>query len=74
MRAALQPACEPRGLVCPKCGCGHFRVIYTRRAYGGIIRRRRECRHCERRITTWERSLASAAPPADDASANSTHP
>ena len=48
---------EPRGIVCPKCGCAHFRVIYTRRSRGGTIVRRRECRHCGRRVTTHERSL-----------------
>lgn len=42
------------GIRCPKCGCGHWRVIYTRPALGGILRRRRECRHCGRRITTTE--------------------
>jgi transcriptional regulator NrdR family protein len=46
---------ERRGLVCPRCGCGHFRVIYTRRVQGGRIVRRRECRNCGRRITTYER-------------------
>lgn len=46
---------EQRGLVCPKCGCGHLHVIYTRRAWGGAVRRRRECRHCGKRITTTER-------------------
>ena len=44
-----------RGLECPLCGCGHFRVLYTRRAYGGRLLRRRECRHCGRRITTYEK-------------------
>jgi len=44
-----------RGLECPRCGCGHFRVLYTRRAWGGPILRRRECRHCGRRMTTYER-------------------
>jgi transcriptional regulator NrdR family protein len=44
-----------RGLRCRKCGCGHFRVVYTRRAAGGRIVRRRECRHCGTRLTTWER-------------------
>lgn len=43
------------GLRCPKCGCEHFYVIYTRRAWGNILRRRRECRHCGRRVTTTER-------------------
>jgi transcriptional regulator NrdR family protein len=47
---------EKRGIECPRCGCRHFRVLYTRRAWGGRILRRRECRHCERRITTYESS------------------
>lgn len=46
---------EPRGILCPKCGCAHFEVVYTRRIPGGAIRRRRECRHCGRRVTTTER-------------------
>jgi transcriptional regulator NrdR family protein len=46
---------EPRGLVCEKCGCEHFRVFYTRRAPGGKIVRSRECRHCGRRVITYER-------------------
>ena len=45
---------EQRGIFCPKCGCAHFRVIYTRRSHGGKIIRRRECRHCGRRVTTHE--------------------
>jgi len=45
-----------RGLECPRCGCGHFRVLYTRRAWGGRLLRRRECRHCGRRMTTYEAS------------------
>lgn len=44
-----------RGLRCPKCGCAHLRVVYTRQAWGGALRRRRECRHCGHRITTTER-------------------
>ncbi len=43
-----------RGLECPGCGCAHFRVLYTRRALGGRLLRRRECRHCGRRVTTYE--------------------
>ena len=35
----------------------HFRVLYTRRALGGRLLRRRECRHCGRRVTTYEKSL-----------------
>ena len=54
-----------RGLVCRACGCQHFRVLYTRRAWGGRLLRRRTCRHCGRRITTYE-------VPASDAPALST--
>jgi len=43
-------------LECRYCGCRRFRVIYTRAAWGGRIIRRRECRHCGKRLTTWERS------------------
>ena len=42
------------GLECPKCGCCHFRVLYTRRTWGGRLLRRRECRYCGRRMTTYE--------------------
>ena len=44
-----------RGLECPRCGCRHFHVLYTRAAIGGRILRRRECRHCGRRLTTYEK-------------------
>lgn len=47
-------AVDQRGLVCRHCGCRHLRVVYTRRAWGGRIMRRRECRHCGRRLTTRE--------------------
>ena len=46
---------EKRGLECPRCGCGHFRVLYTRRTWGGRLLRRRECRHCGQRMTTYEK-------------------
>ena len=48
---------EKRGLQCPRCGCRHFHVVYTRPASGGRVMRRRECRHCGRRITTYEQSI-----------------
>lgn len=47
---------DQKGLVCRYCGCRHFRVVYTRPAWGGRIMRRRECRHCGRRTTTWEQA------------------
>jgi len=43
-----------RGLACPACGCPHVPVVYTRQRSGGRITRRRECRHCGKRFTTWE--------------------
>jgi transcriptional regulator NrdR family protein len=46
---------EPRGLECPRCGCRHFFVVYTRPAPRGQIRRVRECRHCGRRVVSVER-------------------
>lgn len=46
---------DARGIRCPGCGCGHFRVVYTRKTVGQRIVRRRECRHCGRRVTTAER-------------------
>lgn len=42
------------GLRCPKCGCRHFRVAYTRPIVGDQIERRKECRHCGHRVTTHE--------------------
>ena len=53
-KASRKPE-EQRGLRCPKCGCGHFRVIYTCASWGGRIIRRRECRYCDKRVTTTER-------------------
>jgi hypothetical protein len=43
------------GLACPKCGCHHFDVVYTR-PKRGCIRRLRECHHCGHRMPTWERA------------------
>lgn len=53
----LHPAPDKRGIECPACGCRHFHVLYTRRAIGKRILRRRECRNCGRRITTYEQSI-----------------
>jgi transcriptional repressor NrdR len=39
---------------CPFCASADSKVIDTRSAEGGI-RRRRECEHCGRRFTTYER-------------------
>ncbi|MCL2646130.1 MAG: hypothetical protein FWD61_03880 [Phycisphaerales bacterium] len=47
------PSAKPEGLVCPKCGCCHLPVIYTRLRRNYILRAR-QCRHCERRMFTRE--------------------
>jgi hypothetical protein len=46
-----------RGLICRQCGESRFRVIYTRARSGGLIVRRRECRKCGERLTSWERAI-----------------
>ncbi len=41
---------------CPFCGNGDTQVVETRVAEDGLfIRRRRQCAHCEKRFTTYER-------------------
>lgn len=47
---------ENTGIVCPHCGCADLRVVYTRR-YGTRKIRRRECRHCGRRMFTFEEKV-----------------
>jgi len=58
----MQPR-KPAGLVCPRCGCRHFRVVYVRKRPGGRIVRRRECRYCGRRILTVETLAGKKVPP-----------
>jgi len=45
------------GLRCRKCGERQFRVNYTRGSRDGKIVRRRECRNCRTRVTTWEYAI-----------------
>jgi transcriptional regulator NrdR family protein len=52
-----------RGLICRHCGGWRFRVIYTRAARGGRVIRRRECRNCAKRVTTWERAIGVDSKP-----------
>lgn len=66
-KSSLRPK---RGLECPRCGCAHFRVLYTRRAVGGRLLRRRVCRHCGRRFTTYE--VVGNARPGTDSQAAGT--
>lgn len=45
---------------CPFCGHGDTQVVETRMAEDGdFIRRRRQCAHCEKRFTTYERPEVS---------------
>ena len=53
VRPVTTPA-APVGIQCRSCGCRHFEVVETSPAYGGRIRRRRECRNCGQRLTTYE--------------------
>jgi transcriptional regulator NrdR family protein len=43
-----------KGVPCPKCGCCHLRVIYTRHAFARTVRKR-ECQRCGHRFFTTER-------------------
>jgi len=47
-------SCSERGLECPQCGCRHFYTTHTEPLRDGRIRRRKECRHCGRKIVTHE--------------------
>ena len=46
---------DDKGIECGRCGCRHFYVVYTRPGANNSIVRRRECRHCGRRLTTVEK-------------------
>jgi len=50
---------ENRGLECRYCGYRHFRVVFTRGAWGGQFVRRRECRHCGKRMTTCDKPIGA---------------
>ncbi len=58
-QASARPP-EKLGLECPVCACQDLRVIYTRRTPCGRLVRRRECRHCGKRMTTSESVIAWA--------------
>jgi hypothetical protein len=44
---------KPAGLECPRCGCCDLRVTRTVRMQSRI-RRERSCRHCGRRVISYE--------------------
>jgi transcriptional regulator NrdR family protein len=45
------------GIHCIACGSQDHRVVYTRPRQGESVQRRRECRSCGERFTTWERTI-----------------
>ena len=49
-----QQRSSERGIVCLKCGRTRFEVTNTEPLPDGRIRRRKRCRHCGRRIVTFE--------------------
>ena len=49
----LESCKHTEGIECPRCGCRHLHVVYTRHRNKRILRVR-ECRHCGRRIKTYE--------------------
>jgi len=58
--AAQKPSSS--GIRCPQCGCCHFYTTHTEPLRDGRIRRRKQCRHCGRRIVTYETAIASKKP------------
>lgn len=53
--AAMQGAKDASaGIRCRECGSADFYVRETERKKDGSIRRRRQCRHCGKRLTTQE--------------------
>ena len=59
--ATNEPAAR-RGLACSACGGTQLKVVYTRSRYGAKVVRRRECRQCQARLTTWERVIPTNNP------------
>lgn len=50
---AAAPSDDDR-LRCPRCECPHLCVLEKRGSVGNRARRRRECRNCGHRFTTFE--------------------
>lgn len=45
---------EAASIECSRCGCAHWFVLRVEHKPSRIVRRR-ECRHCGKRVTTVER-------------------
>ena len=48
------------GICCPQCGCRHFDTTHTEPLRDGRIRRRKVCRHCGRKVLTFESTAVKA--------------
>jgi transcriptional regulator NrdR family protein len=57
---SAKPSGNERGIVCPRCGCRHLKTTHTEPLRDGRIRRRKVCRHCGRKIVTFEAMPAPA--------------
>jgi transcriptional regulator NrdR family protein len=57
-----KPVPQQRGIQCPQCGCHQFYTTHTEPLRDGRIRRRKQCRHCRRRIVTYEAATPSLNP------------
>jgi transcriptional regulator NrdR family protein len=51
-----------RGICCPQCGCRHFYTTHTEPLRDSRIRRRKRCRHCGRKIVTYEAAPTGDSP------------
>jgi transcriptional regulator NrdR family protein len=56
-----KPEILPRGIECLQCGCRHFYTTHTEPLRDGRIRRRKVCRHCGRKLVTYEAPIRMPA-------------
>jgi len=61
MRSPKTPRSQ-LGICCPQCGCRHFYTTHTEPLRDLRIRRRKCCRHCGRKIVTYEAAPAGDSP------------
>lgn len=61
--AVSKPDAATKGLTCSACGCQHFSTTHTEPLRDGRIRRRKECRHCGRKLVTYEAAARSDSHP-----------
>lgn len=54
-----KPNRDQVGIACPRCCCRHFYTTHTEPLRDGRIRRRKLCRHCGRRLLTFETAFRS---------------